>query len=212
MPSERRLGLGAFVAFAFLAVFSGAAQSSSSESQRLYNQGQYEASRKAALEAIAANASDVDSYVVLCSDLLALERWADAQNYALKAYALRRDPRVTEILGEAAFNLGSNDAALKHFQNYVTAVPEGASVGRAYYFIGEIYLRLARYAHADIAFSTALQFVPGNARWWARLGWAREKANDRQGALSAYASALAIEPTLEDALLGRDRLQSSTRG
>jgi cytochrome c-type biogenesis protein CcmH/NrfG len=48
-------------------------------------------------------------------------------------------------------------------------------VGIAYYYMGEIYLRLGRFGHADIAFSTALQYSSGNAKWWARLGYAREK-------------------------------------
>lgn len=164
-----------------------------------------------ALDLLSRDPSDLEALILLCQDLLGLGRWADAENYGLKAWALRRDPRVSEILGEASFNLGRNDAALRYFRSYVSAVPEGSGVGSAYYFMGEIYLRLARYAHADIAISTALQFAPGNARWWSRLGWAREKANDRTSALAAYTQALKLEPRLEDALLGRDRVREATR-
>jgi len=188
------------------------AESSLDQAQKLLSQGRFEESRLMALDLLSRDASDLESLVVLCRDLLGLGRWSDAENYGLKAWDLRRDPRVSEILGEASFSLGKNDAALRHFRNYVSAVPEGSGVGSAYYFMGEIYLRLARYAHADIAISTALQFTPGNARWWSRLGWAREKANDRSGALEAYAQALKIEPHLEDALLGRDRVRAGTRG
>ncbi len=187
-------------------------QDAAVEAQRLHDLGRYEDSRRMALEAVSSDGNDLDSYVILCNDLLALGRFADAQNYALKAYLLKRDPRITEILGEAAYNLGNNEAALKHLQNYVAASPEGESVGRAFFFMGEIFLRLARYSHADIAFTSALQFVPGNARWWARLGWAREKANDRGGALEAYSRALVLEPSLEDATLGQARVQSAIRG
>jgi tetratricopeptide (TPR) repeat protein len=210
LPARQRKA--SFLVLALALALPLAAQGGFAEAQRLHDQGRYEESRKLALEAIGANAGDIDSYVVLCADLLALERWADAQNYALKGYEKKRDPRLTEILGEAAYNLGNNEAALKLFQNYVVAVPEGSTLGRAYSFMGEIFLRKARYAHADIAFSTALQFVPGNARWWSRLGWAREKANDRTGALAAYRSALDLEPALEDALLGLSRVQGSNRG
>ena len=188
------------------------AQASTSDSAILRDLGRYEESRRLALDAIQVNSSDIESYIVLCQDLLALGRFADAENYALKAYAVKRDARLSEILGEAAFNLGRNAAALKHFQNYVAAVPEGANIGVAYYHMGEIYLRLARYAHADIAFTMALQFSPGNAHWWARAGWACEKAGDSKGALDAYRAALAIEPRLDDALLGRDRVQALVRG
>lgn len=203
---KRFFVVGAFLALALLAV---AAQSATTEAQKLYAQGRYEESRQLVLQAINADANDIDAYVLLCQDFLALGRWADAQNYALKAYALRRDPRLSEVLGESAFNQGANDVALRWFQDYVTNVPEGSSVGAAYSFMGEIFLRQARYAHADIAFATALQFSPGNARWWARLGWAREKANDRSGALSAYTAALRLEPRLEDAILGKERVQSA---
>jgi tetratricopeptide (TPR) repeat protein len=198
--------LAAGFAVLLMGTAAAGAEARAADVQRLYTQGQYEDSRVAAIEVLRSNPLDIDTYVLLCSDLIALKRYPDAQNYALKAYGLRRDPRITELLGEAAFNLGNNDAALKLFQNYVTAVPEGSSVGSAYFYMGEIFLRLARYAHADIALSTALQFVPGNAGWWARLGWARERANDRNGALAAYRSALAIDPRQEDALLGMSRL------
>lgn len=198
--------------FCALGPFSAGAQGVKIDALKLYTDGKYEDSRTAALQELAADPKNIESYVVVCWDLLALERWADAENYALKAYEVRKDPRITEILGEAAYRLGRNEAALKHFQNYIAAVLEGARVGSAYYYIGEIYLRMARYAHADIAFSTALQYAPENARWWARLGWAREKANDEDGALEAYESALKLEPRLEDALLGKDRVLVSMRG
>jgi len=181
------------------------AQSAKGGSLKLYFDGKYEDSRQAALAEIAANSGDIEPYVVICWDLLALKRWADAENYGLKAYQIKQDPRITEALAEAAYNMGHNDTALRDFQNYVSVTQEGGRVGQAYYYMGEIYLRMARYAHADIAFSTALQYSPGSAGWWARLGWAREKAGDIQSALSAYNSALGIDPRLQDALLGRDR-------
>ena len=66
---------------------------------------------------------------MLSWSLVALGRYADAENYALKGYAIRRDPRLTETLGETAYFLGRNDAALRNFQNYVGAVSEGGRVG-----------------------------------------------------------------------------------
>lgn len=204
-------GLSALVLL-FCCLFPAAAQGVKVDALKLYTDGKYEESRAAALTEIGADPKNIEAYVVVCWDLLALERWADAENYALKAYEVRKDPRITEILGESAYRLGRNDAALRHFQNYIAAVLEGARVGSAYYYIGEIYLRMARYSHADIAFSTALQYTPENARWWARLGWAREKANDAKAALEAYESALRLEPRLEDALLGKERVLAAMRG
>jgi tetratricopeptide (TPR) repeat protein len=140
--------------------------------------------------------------------LLALKRYADAENYALKGYAIRRDTRLTETLGETAYFLGRNDAALRNFQNYVSAVSEGGRVGFAYYYMGEIYLRLGRFGHADIAFSTALQYTSGSAKWWTRLGYAREKYGDLVHALEAYKKALSIDPRLQDASDGCDRISA----
>ena len=166
---------------------------------RLYVDGKYDEARRACLSEISASPSNVEPYVVLSWSLIALGRYADAENYALKGYALRRDPRLTETLGETAYFLGRNDAALRNFQNYVGAVPEGGRVGIAYYYIGEIFLRFGRFSHADIAFSTALQFTPGSAKWWTRLGYARERYGDAVHALEAYKKALSIDPRLQDA-------------
>jgi len=176
---------------------------------KLYLDGKYDDARRVCIDEISADPNNIESYVVISWSLLALQRWADAENYALKGYAIRRDPRLSECLGESAYYLGRNDAALRDFQNYVNAVPEGGRAGTAYYFMGEIYLRLARYEHADISFSAALQYSPDNARWWARLGWARERGGQSGHALEAYKKALQLDPTLQDALNGVQRLTSS---
>ncbi len=178
---------------------------------RLYVDGKYEDARRACLSELSATPSNVESYVVLSWSLVALRRYADAENYALKGYAVRRDPRLTETLGETAYFLGRNDAALRNFQDYVAAVSEGGRVGIAYYYIGEIYLRLGRFGHADIAFSTALQYSPGSAKWWTRLGYARERYGDQAHALEAYKKALSIDPRLQDAADGSDRASAKLR-
>jgi tetratricopeptide (TPR) repeat protein len=192
-------------------VLPGLAAQDRPDALRLYVDGKFDDARRACLAEIAASPSNVESYVVLSWSLIALGRYADAENYALKGYAIRRDPRLTETLGETAYFLGRNDAALRNFQNYVGAVPEGGRVGMAYYYIGEIYLRLGRFGHADIALSTALQFTPGSARWWTRLGYARERYGDAVHALEAYKKALAIDPRLQDASDGVDRVSAKLR-
>jgi tetratricopeptide (TPR) repeat protein len=205
MARTRRLA--AALALAALAAAAAWAQDKP-DALRLYLDGKYDDARRACLAEIDATPSDIEPYVVLSWSLVALKRYADAENYALKGYAIRRDPRLTETLGETAYSLGRNDAALRNFQNYVSAVSEGGRVGIAYYYMGEIYLRLARYGHADIAFSTALQFTPGSAKWWTRLGYAREKYGDATHALEAYRKALSIDPRLQDASDGADRVSA----
>lgn len=198
-----------------LILIAAAAISAAAESRpdalKLYLAGKYDAARKVCIDELAANPKNIDSYVVLSWSLIALQRWADAENYALKGYAIYRDPRLAECLGESAFYLGRNKTALRDFQNYVNAIPEGARVANAYYFMGEIYVRMARYEHADIAFSTALHYIPDNARWWTRLGWAREENGNRRGARDAYREALRLNPNLQDASDGLSRLSSSSR-
>jgi tetratricopeptide (TPR) repeat protein len=207
-----RAALAAFLTLALAALGAlGLAAQDKPDALRLYVDGKYDEARRACLTEIAASPSNVESYVVLSWSLVSLGRYADAENYALKGYALRRDPRLTETLGETAYFLGRNDAALRNFQNYVSAVPEGGRVGTAYYYIGEIYLRLGRFGHADIAFSTALQFTPGSAKWWTRLGYARERSGDATHALEAYKKALSIDPRLQDASDGVDRINAKLR-
>ena len=173
---------------------------------KLYLSGRYDDARRVCIDEISADPGNIESYVVISWSLLALQRWADAENYALKGYAVRHDPRLSESLGEAAFYLGRNEAALGDFQNYVSTLPEGGRAGTAYYFMGEIYLRLMRYDHADISFSAALQYEPENAHWWARLGWAREKGGQKSMAIDAYRKALQYDPGLDDAKNGITRL------
>jgi tetratricopeptide (TPR) repeat protein len=200
----------AAIILAALTAFSSWAQDKP-DALRLFVDGKYEEARRTCLEEIAISPSNVESYVVLSWVLIALKRYADAENYALKGYALRRDPRLMETLGETAYFLGRNDAALRNFQNYLSAVSEGGRVGMAYYYTGEIYLRLGRFGHADIAFSTALQFAPGSAKWWTRLGYAREKYGDSIHALEAYKKALSLDPRQQDASDGADRVSAKLR-
>jgi tetratricopeptide (TPR) repeat protein len=197
----------AVVALAVLVAVSPSAQDRP-DALRLYVDGKYDDSRRACLVEIAATPSNIESYVVLSWSLVAMGRYADAANYAQKGYALRHDPRLTEVIGEAAYYLGQNDVALRSFQDYVGTVSEGGRVGTAYYYMGEIYLRLGRFSHADISFSTALQYTPGSAKWWARLGYAREKYGDAEHALEAYKKALSIDPRLQDASDGIDRVSA----
>lgn len=178
----------------------------------LYRDGKYDDARRVCLDELAADPASLESYVVLSWSLLALGRYADAELYARKAYdSIRRDPRIVEALGEAAYFQGKNEEALKHFQVYVNLLPDGSRLGSVYHFMGELYLRLERWSHADIAFRTALQYDPGNARWLARLGYARERAGEWAYALQAYDEALKANPALADARLGRERMQAKLR-
>lgn len=179
---------------------------------KLYREGKYDEARAVCLAELSINQSNLESYVVLVWSLLSLERWADAELYASKAYTtIRKDPRIVEALGEAAFYQGKNAEAIAHFRDYVNLLPDGSRIGTVYYLMGETYLRLVRPGHADIAMRTALQFEPRNAKWWTRLGYVRETAADWSYALEAYDTALGIDPGLVDAIRGKDRVLSRVR-
>jgi predicted Zn-dependent protease len=100
-----------------------------------------------------------------------------------------------------------NNEALQYFQEYISMTPEGQRIEMVYYYMGEIFIRQGRFRHADIALTTAVHWVPGNAAWWVRLAYARENAGDLSNALEAYEKALALNAQLTDAQRGIDRVR-----
>jgi tetratricopeptide (TPR) repeat protein len=178
----------------------------------LFKSGKYSEAAEAAMNSIAANPSDMEAYVLLCKSLLAMERFQEALAYGKKAHAIAKyDIRPMEICGEAYFRLGKNEEALKSFQDFIVLAPEGTKVGPVYFLMGEIYIRLGMYQHADIAFTTTVQYDANDAKAWSRLGYAREQSGDLRYAKQAYDAALGINPRLSDAILGYERVKKSLK-
>lgn len=174
----------------------------------LYQNGDY-ADAVAVCEAeLAADPTRLESYVVMCWSLLKNKQYAEAEQQVSAGLKISPyDLRLIEILGEAKYYLGKNNGALEQFQKYVASAPESAArAGAAYYFMGEIYVRQARYQHADISLSAAVKKEPLLDRWWTRLGYAREMAGNYYEAASAYDEALRLNPTSEDAQNGKKRV------
>ncbi|OQX29692.1 MAG: hypothetical protein B0D92_02335 [Spirochaeta sp. LUC14_002_19_P3] len=179
-----------------------------------YRQGQYQDAVRVCLKELRDKNHNqtrrrMDSYSVLGWSYLRLGQYENALNSAREArQELRYDVRIIEIEGEALYYLGRHTEALSLFEEYVslTTRAQGDRIDTVYYFMGEIFLRLAEYQHADIAFSAALHYNPQAAQWWARLGYVREQIPNTQGAKTAYTKALELMPTLEDARAGLDRL------
>jgi tetratricopeptide (TPR) repeat protein len=183
---------------------------------REYRAGNFEQAVTICKNEIMANPANMDSHVVICWSLIGLGRYREARTYAEAGRGISRyDPRITEILGEIAYYEGRNSEALQFFQEYITLNPEGQRIDTVYYFIGEIYIRLGRFRHADIALSTAVHWVPGNAAWWIRLAYARESAGnlgdlgDLAAAAAAYERALSLNSRLADARRGLDRVRQA---
>lgn len=175
---------------------------------KAYREGRYSDAVTICLAEIAEDPSNIESHVVLSWSLVEAKRYEEAENWAEKARELSRyDPRLIEILAESHYFQGNNIQALRLFQEYISYAPNGSRTALVYYYMGEVYLRQAKYRHADMSFSAALQLERANARWWSRLGYAREKAREFRYALEAYESALHLDPNLQDAIRGRDRAQ-----
>ena len=171
----------------------------------LYKQGKYAEAVAVCENEIKANPSNLDSYVVITWALLADKQYDRAYTIADKGRKIAQsDPRLIETQAEACYNLGKNAEALKLFQDYISYAPNGIRIPSSYYFMGEIYLRMAQYQHADIAFSVAVILDAYNSFWWVRLGYAREQMKDYRYSLEAYDKALRLNKNNVDALKGRE--------
>ena len=173
---------------------------------REYRLGNYENAVAICLSELEAAPANMDSYAVLCWSLIKLGRYDEVATRATEARKMNRyDPRLVEALAEARYYQGRNAEALTLFQEYADLAPEGGRIDSAFYFMGELFIRMGRFRHADIALTTAVRYVSGDAEWWTRLGYARENAGEMRHAVTAYERALALNPQSEDAKRGLDR-------
>ncbi|MCX7774740.1 MAG: tetratricopeptide repeat protein [Spirochaetaceae bacterium] len=179
---------------------------------RMTLDGKYGEVALLAPEVLKRNSADLDAYIGYAWSLNALGQHARARDVATEGYSRFKDARLAQALGEACFNLGENEIALKYLQEYLAYFPEGNRAAYSFYLCGEIYIRLGKFSHADIALSAALQFNPAQARWWERLGWAREKNAQYLSALKAYEQAVSLNPGLQDAQQGRSRMLARIQG
>ncbi len=188
-----------------------AQQEQKKDALKLYNSGNYSESISVCRAEIEENNKNLDSYVVLCWALVKNGQYREAEYWGTEARKISRyDHRIIEILGEAKYYLGNNDAALPLFQEYVSLVSPGigSRYAASYYFMGEIFIREARYNHADIALTTAVTYDNMNDVWWTRLGYAREMSRNYEGAEEAYNHALHLNPSQNDAINGVERVSN----
>ena len=176
----------------------------------LYNNGKYAESVAVCEQELAENPNRIESYVVMCWSLVRNKQYSEAEQRATDGLKISPyDLRLIEILGEARYYLGKNNGAMEQFQRYVSSAPEsGSRVGTAYYYMGEIYIRQARYQHADISLTAAVKKEPLLDSWWVRLGYAREMAKNYYEAANAYDEALRLNPASVEADRGITRVSS----
>ncbi len=173
----------------------------------LYKKGFHKKAIAVCEQELKENPKNIESFVVMSWALLASGQYKRAYETTVKARKIAHsEPRLIEAQAEACYYLGKNEESLRLFENYIFYAPSGLRISNSYYFMGEVYLRLAKYRHADIAFSTAVKLSSYNSLWWTRLGYAREQTRDYRYSLEAYNKALSLNKNLVDAQKGRDRV------
>lgn len=158
---------------------------------------------------LAADPSRIEAYVVKCWSLFRLDKHADVIATGQAGMKVAFDARLSEVMGESYYFLGQMDSCLKSLQKYIDVAGDSGDRGpTAFFFMGEAYLRLKKYSHADIAYSTAVLKEPSMPRWWYRLGTVCEANGDWKRALDAYNKAIALNPAYQDAIAAQSRAKA----
>ena len=158
---------------------------------------------------IAAEPKRLEAYVVKCWSLFRLAKHTEVISSGQAGMKIAFDPRISEVMGESYYFLGQMDNSIKSLQKYIEAVGDSGDRGpTAYFFMGEAYLRLKKYSHADIAYSTAVIKEPSMPRWWFRLGNTLESLGEWKRALDAYNRALALSPAYPEAIAAQSRAKA----
>lgn len=199
-----------FIVLFFNLISSVFSQTAKRDALLLHNNGKEREAIQVCEEELKENPKNIESYVVMCWALIGNKQYAEAEQRAQEGLAISPyDLRLTESLGEARYYLGKNASAMEQFQKYVASASESSSrLGTSYYFMGEIFIRQARYQHADIALSCAVKKQPLLDNWWIRLGYAREMAGNYYEALAAYDEALVLNSSSVAAAKGRERVSA----
>jgi tetratricopeptide (TPR) repeat protein len=172
-------------------------------------QAKYAAAVSVCDQELAADPKRLEAYVVKCWSLFRLGKHADVIATGQAGMKVAFDGRISEVMGESYYFLGQMDSSLKSLQKYIEVAGDSGDRGpTAFFFMGEAYLRLKKYSHADIAYSTAVLKEPSMPRWWFRLGNAREFNGDWKRALDAYDRALALSPAFPEAIAAQSRAKA----
>jgi len=156
-----------------------------------------------------ADAANPDLVSLQCWNLFRLGRHKDVAAIAQKALQTLKDHRITETMAESLYFLERDEEALRNFAKYFElAPPHDDRMSSAYYYVGECYVRLKKYEHADIAFSTATSMEKGMYFWWYRLGSVKELLGQYKRAYGAYGTALELNSGFKPARDGRERVKA----
>jgi soluble lytic murein transglycosylase len=107
-------------------------------------------------------------------------------------------------LGRVEYAAGNNNGkALQDLWNLASSYPDSPNAVRAYFIMGEIYMKLERYTEAAEAFTTYLALRPGIIDYYVQeqRGDAYSAAKNYAEAIPAYQAALAAPHIGDDAAL-----------
>jgi tetratricopeptide (TPR) repeat protein len=150
---------------------------------------------------LASDPSRIEAYVVKGWSLFRMGKYAEVISAGQAGLKVSFDARIVEVMGEAYYYLGRMDDCLRSLQKYIEVVGEvGDRSSTAYFYMGEAYVRLKKYSHADMAYSMALKRDANMPRWWFRLGGACESLGEWKRASDAYEKAIALSPAYKDAI------------
>ena len=155
--------------------------------------------------------SNPDLQTLKTWNMFRLHRYVDTVVYAQSVLNTREDHRVLETMAEALFFLNKNEEALSAFGRYFTIAPENDDRrSSAFYYVGEIYFRIKKYEHADIAFSTAVSMEKNMYYWWYRLGLVKEILGQYRRAYEAFNTSLSLKSNFKPALEARERVKAKS--
>lgn len=144
-----------------------------------------------------------------CWNLFRLDRHKEVVTIGQKALQAVQDFRIMETMAESLYFLDRNEEALQYFADYFARAPEREErMSSAYYYVGECYMRLKKYEHADIAFSTAVTMEKNMYYWWYRLGAVKEMLGQYRRAYETYGKALELNAGFQFAKDGRNRVKA----
>jgi soluble lytic murein transglycosylase len=103
-------------------------------------------------------------------------------------------------LGRVEYTAGNNGKALQDLWNLASSYPDSPNAVRAYFIMGEIYMKLERYTEAAEAFTTYLALRPGIIDYYVQ-----EQRGDAYSAVKNYAEAIpAYQAALAAPHIGND--------
>ncbi|TXT50678.1 MAG: hypothetical protein FD137_256 [Spirochaetes bacterium] len=158
---------------------------------------------------VAANPKNAEYVHLRAWNLLRLGRHAEVVSTVQKALHSIKDYRLEEVMAESLYFLNRNEEALRSFASYFAAAPAtDERMSSAYYYVGECYIRLKKFEHADIALSTATMMEKSMFYWWYRLGYVKEMLGQYKQAYEMYGKALEFNKGYKFAQEGRARVKA----